>query len=222
MNAEDPRVIYAPAEENSGIQRTLNRGLQLAGGEFLARIDDDDAWLDAGKLQAQVDYMDKNSGCVLIGTGAIVMDEFGKELYRIEPPESDAEIREKMLLRNCFTHSTVLFRKESVLRLGGYGEGQDVRHVEDYDLWLRLGTTGSIANLGECMIRFTLRPGNISSKNKKLQFRRDIVLVWRHRKDYPRSFKGIVIALLRYCGFSIFWLIPKGVQEMILSVYKNA
>jgi glycosyltransferase involved in cell wall biosynthesis len=221
MNVEDPRVIYAPAEENSGIQKTLNRGLRSAGGEFVARLDDDDAWIDPRKLEAQIEYMDLHPDCFLLGTGAIVMDEFGKELYRIQGPGSDGEIRERILMKNCFVHSAVVFRKEAVLELGGYGESQDVRHVEDYDLWLRLGRRGTFANLKECMVRFTLRPGNISSRNKTVQFRRDISLVWSHRAHYPGFLKGFSVAVMRYAGYAVFRLLPAGIEKSILARYKN-
>jgi glycosyltransferase involved in cell wall biosynthesis len=131
----EPRIKYIKNENNLGIQKTLNKGIREAKGEYIARIDDDDIWCDLKKLEKQVGFLEKNKDYVLVGTGVIVVDESGKELFRYLVPVSDYDIRERILGKNCFVHSSVVFRKAVVLGLGGYGEGSDVRNMEDYDLW---------------------------------------------------------------------------------------
>ena len=60
------------------IQKTLNKGLREAKGEYIARIDDDDEWIDKDKLQKQFDFLENNKDYILIGTGVVVIDENGK------------------------------------------------------------------------------------------------------------------------------------------------
>ena len=170
----DSRIVYLKNEKNLGIQKTLNKGLRAAKNEYIARIDDDDLWVDEDKLKKQVEFLDTHPDYVLVGTGVIIQNEEGAELFSFLNPQTDEEIRKKILGKNCFTHSSVMFRKSAAIKFGGYDESQETRHIEDYDLWLKLGTIGKIANLPCYSVRFTLRPGNISSKNKIVQFRKDL------------------------------------------------
>ncbi|MEK7174245.1 MAG: glycosyltransferase [Patescibacteria group bacterium] len=217
----DRRIRYKPNGTNLGIQKTLNRGLELACGEYVARIDDDDEWADPEKLAAQVSFLDVHGDYALVGTGAVVVDEDGRELFRYLFPERDAAIRKRILFKNCFIHSSVLFRRAAVMALGGYGEGETTRHVEDYDLWLRLGRTAKFANLPRYAVRFRLRPGNISSQNKAEQLRRGLVLAWRYGADYRNRFLAAVFGALRLFGYRIFLFLPMTVRQSILRRYKQ-
>jgi hypothetical protein len=112
----------------------------------------------------------------------------------------------------------VVFRKDAALRFGGYSENEDAKHVEDYDLWLKLGTVGEFANLPVYSIRFTLRPGNISSRNKLEQLQKDIKLVKRYGRFYPRSGLALAFAYARYALYRLFPFIP--FREAVLKLYK--
>ena len=147
LPCNEKRIIYIKNESNLGIQQTLNKGLKEAKGEYIARIDDDDMWIDKDKLLKQVEFLEKNKDCVLVGTGLVAVNEEGKEIFRTFNPELDAIIRNKILSKTCFTHSSVMFRKALAMQLGGYSELSEVRHIEDYDLWLKMGTVGKLANL---------------------------------------------------------------------------
>jgi len=215
----DARVRYLRNPENLGIQRTLNRGLCEARGRYVARLDDDDVWLDGGKLGSQADFLDSHPDHVLVGTGAIVADEQGRELFRFMGLLTDEKIRNTLLRKNCFTHSTVMFRRDAVLAVGGYSEDARTRHVEDYDLWLRLGTRGLLANLPLFAIQSTLRSGNISWRNKPEQLKKDIELVKRYRGSYPRSRSALVFAWVRYALYRLLPFFP--FRKIALKLYKT-
>jgi len=222
LSNEDKRIVYLRNEINLGIQKSLNRGLKEAKGKYIARIDDDDEWLDKDKLKKQVEFLEANPDYVLVGTGAVVVDENGKELLRYLLPETDSELRKKILSKNCFVHSSVVFRKDTVLVLGGYDESQAVRHVEDYDLWLKLGTKGKFANLPIYAVRFTLRRGNISSKNKIEQFKKDIFLIKKYRNYYPNYFWALVQGYLRLILYGLFLNLPlRAFKDKIFKWYKE-
>ncbi len=217
----DSRVRYIKNERNLGIQKTLNRGLKEAKGEYIARIDDDDFWIIPYKLSAQYAYMQLHPGCVLVGTGVVVYSEDTQELFRYILPESDADIRKNILSKNCFTHATVLFSKQAAQECGGYGEGEETKHVEDYDLWLRLGTKGSMNNLPLYAVGFTLRAGSTSGKNKTEQFKKDIALTRKYKTNYPGYTRAIIRGTLRSWLYQFFHLIPKDMQESFLGWYKK-
>ena len=223
---KDKRIVFENNKENLGIQKTLNKGIQMARGEYVARIDDDDEWVYLDKLEEQTAFLDRHGNYVLVGTGVIVVDEDRKELFRFMQPETDAEIRDKMLLKSCFTHSTVMFRKDTALEIGGYSEEEGALHVEDYDLWLRLGVVGKLYNLRQYGIKFMLREGAISSKYKLEQFRKNVKLVVKYRKHYPNFSRSFLFANLRGALYTIYEYMPfksalKPVREVILTIYKK-
>ena len=218
----DTRIIFLKNEKNLGIQKTLNKGLMEARGIYIARIDDDDQWIDQDKLRLQVEYMQMHTDCVIVGTGAITVNEKGKELVRYLAPTSDIAVRNNMLTRNCFVHSSVLFRKDAVSGLDGYSESKEVKHVEDYDLWLKLGQMGTFANISIYGVRFLLASHNISSKHLVEQYRKNIVLAKKYKKQYPNYYRGIGIAYIRYIGALLFAkIIPTAIRAKIIGMYKK-
>jgi glycosyltransferase involved in cell wall biosynthesis len=193
----DPRIALVTNGANLGIQRSLNIGLRKARGEYIARIDDDDVWLDADKLKKQVGFLERNSECALIGTGAIVIDERGQELHRFLNPSDDREIRRGLLGRNCFVHSSVVFLKSEALKHGGYSESQERRHVEDHDLWLAIGGTRKLANLPEHSVKYLLRASSVSGRHRIVQYKNNLRLVWRYGANYPNKTLSILRSFLR-------------------------
>ena len=208
FSRKDKRIIYLKNKINLGIQKSLNLGIKNAKGEYLARIDDDDEWLDKDKLKKQAGFLENNRDYVLVGTGTVVVGESGKELFRYLNPQTDVKIRKYFLAKNCFSHCSVVFRKATAVRLGGYREDLSVKHVEDYDLFLKLGTVGKLANLPIFGIKWMLRDGSLSSKNRMAQFKNGLGLVLKYRKDYPRFFPGYLRAWARFVAYGLFRFIP--------------
>lgn len=206
---QDSRIVYLKNEKNLGIQKSLNIGIREAKGEYIARIDDDDEWCDKDKLKNQVEFLDKNQGHVLIGTGTIVIDDGGRELFNYVSPLTDGKIRKRFLIRNCFAHSSVLIRRSGLEKVGGnYSEDRTTLHAEDYDLFLRLGVVGKLANLSGCSIKWRMRLGSLSLKNRKTQFKNSQALILKYRHNYPNFFIGYFISWLRFVAYGLFEFIP--------------
>lgn len=192
--ATDSRVVLLENGANRGIQFSLNHGLAAARGKFIARLDADDEWADAGKLASQIAFLDEHPECVAVGTGAVVTDATGKELFRFLKPLADRKIRQTILGANPFVHGSVVMRTEAVRSVGGYDTSPETRHVEDYDLWLKLGKIGQLRNLPVCGLRYALSPEQVSSRYKIEQFRKGFWLMKKYRKSYP----GYARAYLRH------------------------
>jgi glycosyltransferase involved in cell wall biosynthesis len=193
----DPRIIYLKNTQNLGIQKTLNKGLAQAKGQYIARLDDDDLWVDQDKLQKQVVFLNTHPDHVLIGTGVILVDETGKELLRYLLPENDTAIRNTLLGKNCFIHSSVLFKKSAAIEVGSYDESRAILHLEDYDLWLKLGTVGKLANLPLYATMFTLRKESLSSKNRIDQMKKSFYIIKKYKKQYPGYLRSLIRAASR-------------------------
>jgi len=222
FSENDKRIIYIKNERNLGIQKTLNSGLKHAKGEYVARIDDDDVWIDSTKLEKQIAFLEENKNYVLVGTGVINVNEDNRELFRFLNPLSDIAIRKKMLSKNCFIHSSVVFRKDVVMRFGGYDETEKTKHVEDYDLWLKLGSVGKLANLPIYGVKFMMRRSSLSGKNKKEQFRKDILLAKQYKNIYPNYYQALLRGYVRIFLYGFFNILPiKALKTKILKIYKS-
>jgi glycosyltransferase involved in cell wall biosynthesis len=179
-------IKYIKNNENLGVQKSLNKGLSVSKGEYIARIDDDDEWIDVDKLKTQVEFLESNIGYVLIGTGALLVDEDDELLSKYLLPKSDLEIKNKILSKNCFVHSSVLFKKNTAQEVGGFSENEAIKHVEDYDLWLRLGMKGKLFNLNTYSTALRVRSQSLTYKNRVTQAKRILNLIVKYRKIYPR------------------------------------
>ena len=218
---KDSRIIFLKNEKNIGIQRSVNRGLRVAGGEYIGRIDHDDFWLDENKLAKQVRFLDEHPDYVVVGTGTVMFDELGRELFRFLGKEEDLAIRRTILKKDPFTNSSTLIRKKSILDVGGYNESKDALHVEDYDLWLMLGKIGKFANLQDYATGFTMRAGSISSVNKRAQFKRSLKLIEKYGDYYPGKYTALIYAYFKLVGYYVYKLAPNFLKIKIFSLYKK-
>lgn len=143
---DDLRIKYIRWETNSGGSgRPRRYGVSVAQGRYVAQLDADRYWLNTKKLSLQVAFLEQNPNYVIVGTMAQTGDG-----YRIRLPSTDAEIRGKLLQQNCFIHSSVMYRRDTVLQTGNYeiiSDDHRSGYSNDYDLWLRLGLLGMLHNL---------------------------------------------------------------------------
>jgi glycosyltransferase involved in cell wall biosynthesis len=142
----DRRIRIVDNEMNLGLARTLNRGLQLATGEFIARHDADDL-SHHERLEKQVEFLRAHPDVALVGTQAIIIDEWGKyKRILLDQPHEHVAIKWDLLFDNSFVHTSVMFRRVIVVdKFSGY----DPSYVacEDYELWSRLADVCEVANL---------------------------------------------------------------------------
>jgi glycosyltransferase involved in cell wall biosynthesis len=164
-----------------GITQSRQEALLVSTGEYVAILDDDDEWLDADKLKKQVEFLDTHKDYVLVGGGIKI--ESGIKTYELRMrPSSDKDIRKTMLFRNNFFTSTILFKRQVAIQVGGFLQ-DNIDLAEDYDLWLRLGKIGKMYNFSEVFTNYTQ---NRYNKDKLKQFfRKQYLLVERNQKSYP-------------------------------------
>lgn len=163
-------------EPHAGLTRSLNRALRLATAPLVARLDADDVALPE-RLERQRAFLDAHPGVGLLGTGAREVDEAGREIRRIRPPEDDGTIRSALIRYNPFVHSSVVMRRSVLERVGGYDETLSV--AQDYDLWMRLCQVTRLANLPEPLVVRRLLPGRVSSVRDSERLRAEMRVRWR-------------------------------------------
>jgi glycosyltransferase involved in cell wall biosynthesis len=137
----DSRIVLLE-RSHSGLTKSLNAGLTVVRGKWVARLDADDV-CDTNRLQIQMDTVSCDDELVLLGASAYEIDLVGKRLREYSYPTHHKQLVHR--LRNCgaaFPHSSAVFRTDVVRRIGGYREY--FRRSQDLDLWLRLSEVGQI------------------------------------------------------------------------------
>ena len=166
LSYSDPRIVYVENEENLGLTRSLNKGLKMAKGEYVARMDADDLSL-LERLQKQVEFLDKNKEVVLLGSCSEFIDENGEVFRKNNTVYSKEELFYNLTFGNVFPHSSVMFRKKEVLDLGGYNE--EFKRSQDFELWNRISRKYAVNMLDDVLLQWRNLKDNISNKFKESQ-----------------------------------------------------
>lgn len=147
-------------EEHRGLVATLNRGLEVALGRYICRLDADDI-AEPSRIEKQVKFLEARQDYVLVGGQVTVIDKDGETIGARERPLLYAEVETALRRSNCFTHSSVMFRRTEVLREGGYDPLFNL--AEDYDLWVRLAAHYRLGNLPDCVCLYREHGNQVSS-----------------------------------------------------------
>lgn len=164
----DPRIRIERNGRNLGLIETLNRGVSLCRGEFIARMDADDVAAPT-RIEKQYNYLKANPQCILVGSGRIGIDDLDRPVSSFNRPATgSALIRWKLLTGNFITHPTVMLRK-SVLPPQLFDD--KYKHAEDYAAWLLLSSLGDIEILPEKLLQYRFHGQSVSHQNKMAQVR---------------------------------------------------
>lgn len=158
----DPRIRLIN-QDNQGLSNTLNKGIRLSNGEFVARMDQDDISLN-NRLEEQVKFMDANSDIGICGTYAIIINEKGNNIGRAVYPSKHEDIRAQLLFSSSIVHPSVIFRKNIFINNNlEYLNGKS----EDYDLWLRAENITKFANIDKFLFKYRADSGHSNVLQKQ-------------------------------------------------------
>lgn len=164
----DPRIRIVHHTQALGQTRSLNEGLRLSRGRYIARMDGDDISHPA-RLKKQVAFLRSNSGCGLLGTGYRTIDEDGYPLDQGRLFPAGRELRDALKECNQLAHSSIMVTRQALETVGAYREF--FRFAQDYDLYLRIGERYGVALLPEILLERRLRLDSVSIRHKVLQER---------------------------------------------------
>ena len=164
---KDSRTVIYRNSENLGLTKSLNIGLRLCRGEYIARMDADDVSYPQ-RFEKQVKFLDENPDGTALGCWCHRIDSNGEihGAYDGRPTKSE-DIKKGLLVGNCIAHPTAMIRRASLVDVGGYDE--KYAYAQDHDLWLRLSEVGRIYNLEEYLVGLRYWPENITAKKSQQQ-----------------------------------------------------
>lgn len=160
------RRIVTVSQQNTGLTHSLNRGLRMARGEFIARMDADDV-SEPMRLESQVRYLESHDEVGLLGSSFHVISESGDEIHTIQLTTANDELQRELMRRNCFCHGAAMFRRGCIEAVGGYRE--EFPASQDYDLWLRIAEKYHVANIESPLYRWRINPKSVSVQRLSVQ-----------------------------------------------------
>lgn len=148
---DDSRIRLINNEKNLKLIASLNKGISLARGKYIARMDCDDVSMPE-RLEKEVEFLENNPEYGLVGSCITVIDGEGREQYKKDYPSNNDLI--KLFLSLCcpLAHGSIMAKTE-LFRQNLYGS-EEYPAVEDYELWNRMARTTKIHNIPEYLFKY--------------------------------------------------------------------
>ena len=162
LSYKDNSIKYYKNERNLKLIATLNKGLDLCSGKYIARLDSDD-YCSSQRLEKQVEYMDTHPETGVLGTLFEFVPEHVREIVNVE--DIPLCIR---YIPGCLLHSSAMMRK-SVLTDNKLYYNSDCLHAEDFKMWSDISRVANVAVLPEVLTYYRQTETGICAQNKKFQ-----------------------------------------------------
>lgn len=153
----DPRGVLIRHSSPRGLSATLNEGLRVARGRYVARMDADDI-SHPRRLERQARFLDANPMVDVVGTWARTLGVKPVQNWRY--PTSHPQIQADMLFNSALVHSSVMMRKRTILNKKAWYDLK-VERAQDYELWTRPGLNLKFANLPQALLSYRLHTGQV-------------------------------------------------------------
>jgi len=180
----DTRIRLIKNRENIGLIKSLNKGIEAALGEYIARMDCDDIALPT-RLEKQVGFFGNKPKTCMVASRVVLINADGKETGHWNDDintQTFSEIYHTLPKANCIAHPSVMIRRNIVLK---YLYNQKQKGSEDWDLWMRLAASGQIIEkINEDLLKYRIHPLSVTqtgntgkkSQNKTMKVKSNFLL----------------------------------------------
>jgi len=175
----DERIIIIN-QENQGLAVSLNNGINITKGKYIARMDQDDISYKE-RIKTQVDFLNNNPGVIVVGSNADVIDKDGNFVYTRNPNKNNSQLKAGLPYKAPFIHPSIMIHKDSLINVGLYTE---YSFLEDIFLYIKLFNLGKFSNIENSLIKYRLSPFAFSRKTKETNkaFKKAIDYFYDHGK----------------------------------------
>lgn len=147
---QDPRMRCF-TQKNQGVAKTANRGLGLARGKYIARQDHDDLSLPE-RLAKQVQFLESNPSYGLVGSRAEIWSLTGPTGRNHDHPTESDILKFELLFNNPFVHTSTMYRKELLSKVGVYDSDPRIVPLDDYEFISRVASISNVSNIKERLV----------------------------------------------------------------------
>lgn len=166
----DKRIHYIVNEENIGLSRTLNKGLNYLTTryKYIARMDADD-WAHPERLEKQFFFMEKNPEIGLCGTQGNWVSNFEQPVFESwKYPTYNDDLELELLFSASFGHSSVLLRSD-ILLSNKLKYDISLQSTEDWDLWIKIAQVSKLANLSDFLMKYRIHQSSNHRSSDKIK-----------------------------------------------------
>lgn len=164
----DPRIVRLRNETNLGLTKSLNRGLAVARGMYIARMDADDT-SDPSRIEKELAVIEDDADTRAVFSCFRRIDAAGQMIQDVPVYFSPEAIYLELFFNNCLLHGTALIEKEFLQRAGGYDES--LESAQDYELWNRLKSRSRLVMLPEILYSYRDHQEAVSRNKAEMQER---------------------------------------------------
>jgi glycosyltransferase involved in cell wall biosynthesis len=195
----DSRIVMVTNQDNMGLSSSLNTGVSIAQGEYVARMDADDISLP-DRLQKQVMFLDGHPDIGVLGGAIQFINEQGEKGGLWVCPLSPLAAQWDLFFSPPVAHPAVLMRKSLLVGLGQnqvYDPAEDVLYAEDYDLWVRLGRITRIVSIRDVLVYYRQPTGPVSKIYSDQQMKSRLHISQGLISDFLQV--GVPLDVVRFC-----------------------
>lgn len=209
------RVIHQ--RRNMGLVLALNRGINEANFNYIARLDADDTW-DPGKVRAQFDLFRADPNLTLVATGMTRVTPSGQVIDEHIRPDGWSNIAQFFVEYGCpFPHGSVLARKDIYQALGLYSQDATFAHCEDYHLWGQWIRFFKTSMVEKSYYRYTVSSSSVSGQNSEQQSRASQIVLHHFRAiGLDQSYVDDIGSLSNMLGIQVIEL-----GHLLLSIWRS-
>lgn len=210
--ASDPRnhIHKIQIESNVGLGAALNKGVKECINELVARMDSDD--ISAPKrCEQQLKEFEDDLDLDIVGSSVA---EFSGDIHNILSrrivPQNNEDIYQFAKIRSPFNHPAVMFKKKTILSVGGY---RNYKKNQDLDLWLRLlSNTAKCKNIQEDLLYFRFDENTYKKRKSWITVKSIIQIRYRAWQNNICSFFDFIKVSISQIGILI---VPIWIQKII-------
>lgn len=163
----DSRIRPFRNQSNLGLIASLNKGLDLARGKYIARMDSDDMCYPR-RFERQLAFMEQNPDVGICGTWVRTLGTGWPQTRRY--PTNPDDVRSMLVFHSALAHPTVLMRAGAIRDCGLRYE-DEFRHAEDYAFWVKAARCFKLANIPEILLGYRVHASQVTVINAHKQMR---------------------------------------------------
>lgn len=202
IQVNNERNIQYVNKENEGVCKTLNKGLNMSTGDYVAFLASDDLWLP-DRVSIQLEFMEQNQNIGMLFSDAwflrfnsqtdIKWSDYKQGINNyFKNGIQNTDMYMLLLTRAIIPALTVLIKKQVLDKVGFFDENLV---YEDDDMWLRIAREYPIAYIDMPLALYRLHDSNISN-NTRFMIKGMVQTLKKHLRMKPlkqKPIKGFVI-----------------------------